>query len=145
MSQDMCQSEGVLKRIGVKGTCRTVIAPRKTERQGQCSGLFAASLPCTINYGSDNAGASLNIKCGTDPENSSVDQNMEAEISSYNVAALLTLESGKTAVMNDPNLYTTVSNQMIVITISEVEKKQEATIVINTQSGPQALSNVSCR
>jgi hypothetical protein len=145
MSQDICQTEQVIKRVGTKGTCRMVIAPRKMDRQGECSGVFAGSLPCKIIYGSDKSGSSLNIKCGTDPENPSVDQNMEAEVSSFNVAAILKLENGKTEVLNDPSLYTMVNNKLIEITISEVDKKSESTIAINTQSGKQFLTEVSCK
>jgi hypothetical protein len=145
MSQDFCQTEEVLKKIGTLGACRMVIAPKKIDRQGECTGIFAGSLPCIISFASDKSGSGLNIKCGTDMNNPSVDQNMEAEVSSFNVAAVFTLENGKTSILKDKSLYTTISNQMIEITISEFENKSEGIIFIYSQSEKQAFTNVSCR
>jgi hypothetical protein len=143
-SQNICQNDDVLKLVGNKGSCRMVLAPKKIEILGECQGVYAGSLPCKINYVSDKTESILHMKCGADPENPSVDQSMEAQVSSFNLAAIVQPESGKTIVVSDPNLYTTITNQMIEIIITETEGKKESAILIHTQGGKQAFSDVSC-
>lgn len=147
--QEVCQSPEVKRLTGSTGSCRIVVAPKKAEKRGLCQGTFMNSLPCAVRFLSTKDGALLNITCGTDPKNPAIDQDMMAEGSAFNVAAMIRKADGQDHVMNDKSEYTMITSQMVeVILIDTVNagiKTTKGEINLSLQGGKVPLTNVVCK
>ena len=130
------------------GSCRVIVAPKKIEKQGYCVGLFMGQTPCVVSYISVKEGAAMNLTCGADPKNPILDQDMPAEVLGYNVATLISKVDGQDIVKNDPSDYIMISNRMVEVMITSLDNNGVITssgqIQLSLQSGPVALTNVSC-
>lgn len=149
MHAQNCETPAVKSMIGSTGSCRVVIAPKKIEKQGVCTGVFGNSLPCTVTFISNSSVSGLNLTCGNDPKTPVINQDMEAEATGYSVATLIRKADGQDVVVNDENEYSFFTNRMIDVYVVESESNGVATtsgnIVLSLQSGAVSLSNVTCR
>src|SRR5690606_6740044 len=85
-----CQTSEAISLAGKTGSCRVVVAPKKIETQGFCVGTLLGALPCGVTYISIKEGALINLTCGTDASNPTIDEDMLSEAIGYNVATLIT-------------------------------------------------------
>lgn len=139
--QKNCETDEVKSLVGQNGSCRIVIAQKKLEKRGLCFGIFMGSLPCYVSYLSVKEGAAMNLTCGTDIDNPTINQDMAAEAAAYDVATLISTNDGKTVVKNDASDYSIVASNMLSIFPAATNPE----IVINLQSGPVSLTDVVCQ
>ncbi len=147
--QKNCETPEAKKLMGATGSCRIVLAPKKIEKQGMCTGTFMGSLPCAVTFVAVPEGAAMNLTCGTDANAPVINQDMEAEASGYNVATLIRKADGQDVVQNDKNEYSMFSNRMVDVSIVDSMVNGVAvstgTVLLSLQSGQVPLSNVVCK
>lgn len=144
-----CEAPEVKTLMGKTGSCRVVVAPKKIETLGSCSGTFMGQLACVVTFAVSPEGAAMNLTCAKDPNNPVINQDMEAEGSGYNVATLVRRANGQDLVINDRSNYALINNKMVEVVVSEsivnnVPIKTGA-VTLNLQSGPVNLQDVTCR
>jgi hypothetical protein len=141
----ICQSPEAMKLKGKSGSCQVVTAPKKRMAMGTCTGIFMQNLPCTIQYAADSEGGGMNLTCGTISHAPTVNENMTAKVSAFDVMAIGKKSNGEDFVINDTNQYRIISNQMLEISLVEdLNSVLSGSITIMLQSGKQILTDVSC-
>lgn len=147
--QKNCETPEAKKLMGTTGSCRIVIAPKKIEKQGLCTGTFMGSLPCAVTFIAVKEGAAMNLTCGTDANAPVINQDMEAEASGYNVATLIRKADGQDVVQTDKNAYTMFTNRMVDVSIVDSVVNGVAvstgSVSLSLQSGQVPLTNVVCK
>jgi hypothetical protein len=128
-----------------EGSCRILVSPKATSPMDTfCMASYMRAIPCGVRFVAEARGAGILLTCG-DPKKPLINQAMAAEVSSYNVAAVLDGHDGTQTLIDDPKSYTVFSSQMVEVHMTEEEgKEQIISISLRLATGAAKLDNVVC-
>lgn len=138
----LCSTPEVKKLMGKTGSCRIIIAPNDIpEVSGHCEGKLS-DITCRVMVLKTSDSASMNLLCG---EESSplLTQVLDADVLSYNVAAIVETSRGEFVTMNDPKDYFLLSSNALDVQLARGENMQ-GKMVLTLQDRSIALSGVTC-
>lgn len=145
--QALCSSEEVQSQMGKTDTCRIVIATSKAkEIEGVCTGKFRGVMPCTAAFAANDTGAAgIHLICGFDSANPALDQGVDAELSAYKVAAVVSGPNGSQVVVADKGDHGIIDSGMMSIMLSKYGSTTTARISLNLKDGSEELTDVVCQ
>ena len=147
--QKTCETDEVKSLMGKKGSCRIVVAPKKVELEGLCTGTLEVldNTNCMIAFVATKVGSAVNLTCG-DPQKPIVNQDMRVEASGFNVMAIVTTKRHKKKVINDSNEYVSFSSDLLSLNLTDKNvngfKTREASIHLILKKRVFRFKNVVC-
>ena len=103
-------------------------------------------IPCAVTF-TIGAFSTIQYSCGADPLKPILKQTIQAEVTNYNVSALVTKNSREQEMVNDPAIYTNLTGKSMMVDLEtamvEGIKKQSLSISLNIGEW-KPLSNVVC-
>ena len=138
----ICSTPEVQKLIGKSGSCRIVIAPNDiSEVSGHCEGKLS-DITCRVMVLKTSDSATMNLLCG---EESSplLTQVLDADVLSYNVAAIVKTSKGEYLTINDPKDYFLLSSSALDVQLARGEA-MAGKMILTLQNRSITLKDVSC-
>lgn len=135
--QRNCETLEAKNLVSQGGSCRIVIAPKKFSKSVMCMGKFLEMYVCRVTF----ASGILNMTCGVDLNTPVMNQDMEAEGLSYNVATILKNAGGREVILHDEVEYGLISNSALSILMVG----KDADITLRFEQSQVSLTEVVCQ
>lgn len=135
--QRNCETPEVKNLVSQGGSCRIVIAPKKFSKPVSCMGKFLEMYVCRVTF----ASGLMNMTCGADLNTPAINQDMEAEGLSYNVATILKSAGGREVILHDELEYGLISNSALSVLLVG----KEASITLRFEQSQVSLTEVVCQ
>jgi hypothetical protein len=139
---DYCESAEVKSTMSSTDECRALTTTNKVENfQKICSGILMDVFACAVVMVKMDEGSAMNITCKTADGKEVLNQDMEAEASSFTQSAVISNAAGVDRLMTDNKSYLMISNPGLDVMVDGAN----TVIGLNLESQRTLMTSVTCK